>query len=427
MVTLKRGENYMEDYVIGVDIGSSKVCAAAGKRDKYGQAKIIGVTSAECHGMKNGIIIDIDSTAESITNCITRLESIVDTNIKNFYISLPGRIGTLISSQGMVAISSDDNEITKKDVNRVKRATQIINVPNDKEIVDIIPKEYIVDGYSNIKDPIGMSGNRMELDAYLVLAETTIVNNLLKTVQKVGYNILGVVFAPMADAKAALKEEEMNQGSALINVGADSMDISIYKDGILTKTDNISIGGNSITNDISICLKIPFSEAEKLKIKYGVIGKNNLDLEGQIKVNIGYNNDITINPETLTKVVEARVEELLILIQKKLKESGQFQDISNIVIVGGGLSLIKGIEEFGKYIFNKSFRIGSPEYVGAANPIYVSSVGVVKSLITPMKIQNANLKNKEAAITKEDTSHYKVENEGKGVLLKIKEFLTEFF
>ena len=121
------------------------------------------------------------------------------------------------------------------------------------------------------------------------------------------------------------------------------------------------------------------------------------------------------------------MEELLILIQKKLKESGQFQDISNIVIVGGGLSLIKGIEEFGKYIFNKSFRIGSPEYVGAANPIYVSSVGVVKSLITPMKIQNANLKNKEAAITKEDTSHYKVENEGKGVLLKIKEFLTEFF
>ncbi len=258
MVTLKRGENYMEDYVIGVDIGSSKVCAAAGKRDKYGQAKIIGVTSAECHGMKNGIIIDIDSTAESITNCITRLESIVDTNIKNFYISLPGRIGTLISSQGMVAISSDDNEITKKDVNRVKRATQIINVPNDKEIVDIIPKEYIVDGYSNIKEPIGMSGNRMELDAYLVLAETTIVNNLLKTVQKAGYNILGVVFAPMADAKAALKEEEMNQGSALVNVGADSMDISIYKDGILAQTDTVSIGGNSITNDISICLKIPF-------------------------------------------------------------------------------------------------------------------------------------------------------------------------
>ncbi len=420
----------MEDYVIGVDIGSSKVCAAAGKRDKYGQAKIIGgVTSAECHGMKNGIIIDIDSTAESIKNCITRLESIVDTDIKSFYISLPGRIGTLISSQGMVAISSDENEITKKDVNRVKRATQIINVPNDKEIVDIIPKEYIVDGYNNIKDPIGMSGNRMELDAYLVLAETTVINNLLKTVQKAGYNILGgVVFAPIADAKAALKEEEINQGSALVDVGSDSMEISIYKDGILTKTDNISIGGNSITNDISICLKIPFSEAEKLKIKYGVIGKNNLDLDGQIKVNIGYNNDITINSETLTKVVEARVEELLILVQKKLKQSGQFEDISNIVIVGGGLSLIKGIEEFGKYIFNKSFRVGSPEYVGgAANPIYVSSVGVVKSLITPVKIQNDNLKNKEAAITKEDTSHYKDENEGKGVFLKIKEFLTEFF
>lgn len=161
-----------------------------------------------------------------------------------------------------------------------------------------------------------MSGNRMELDAYLVLAETTIVNNLLKTVQKAGYNILGVVFAPMADAKAALKEEEMNQGSALVNVGADSMDISIYKDGILAQTNTVSIGGNSITNDISICLKIPFSEAEKLKIKYGVIGENNLDLEGQIKVNIGYNNDITINAETLTKVVEARVEELLVLIQK---------------------------------------------------------------------------------------------------------------
>ncbi|EJO5348054.1 cell division protein FtsA [Clostridium botulinum] len=417
----------MEDYIVGVDIGSSKVCAAAGKPDKYGKVKIIGVTSAECHGMKNGIIIDIDSAAEAIKNCITRLESIVDTNIKSFYISLPGRIGTLMSSQGMVAISSDDNEITKKDVNRVKRATQIINIPNDKEIVDIIPKEYIVDGYNNIKDPIGMSGNRMELDAYLVLSETTIVNNLLKTVEKAGYNILGVVFAPIADAKVALKKEEMKQGTALVNVGADSMDISVYKDDILIKTYNISIGGNSITNDISICLKIPFSEAEKLKIKYGIIGKNNFDLEGPIKVNIGYNNDITINPETLRRIVEARVEELLILIQKKLKESDEFKEISNVVIVGGGLSLIKGIEEFGKYIFNRNFRIGSSEYVGAANPIYVSSVGVVKSLINPIKSQSNNLKNKETAITNEDTSQYKRENQGKGVILKIKEFLTEFF
>lgn len=417
----------MEDYVIGLDIGSSKVCAAAGKYDKYGQLKIIGVTSAQCGGMKNGIIIDIDSTARSIKNCVRKLEGMVDIEIKSFYISLPGKIGTLISNQGMVAISSEDNEIRKKDVDRVKRATQIVTIPEHKEIVDIIPKQYIVDGYDNIKDPIGMSGNRMELDAHLVLAESTIVNNLVKTVQKAGYSILGVVFGPIADSKAVLKEEEMEQGCALVNIGADSMDISIYKNGILNKTDYISIGGNSITNDISICLKIPFSEAEKLKLKYGIVGKNNLELEDKIKVNIGYNNDIIINSETLINIIEARVEELLILIEKKLKESGQYDEVSSIVIVGGGLSLIKGIEEFGKYIFNKTFRIGTPEYVGAANPVYASSVGAIKSIMNPINIEKINLKNREAAITKEDTSEYKKKNGEKGVIFKIKEFLTEFF
>lgn len=418
----------MDDYIVGLDIGSSKICASVGKYNKYGQLQIKGVTFVTCNGMKNGIIIDIDSTAKAIKECITRLETMVDININGFYISIPNRIASLVSSEGIVAVASENGEITKKDVKRVINASKIMKVPSDKEIIGVIPKQYIIDGYDKIKDPVGMSASRLEVEAYVILAESSVINNLLKSVEKSGYKILGMVFQPIADAKAVLITEEMDLGCALINVGGDSIDMSIYRGGKITHIDYIPLGGNNITNDISICLKIPFSEAEKLKIKYAAVGKNKFSLEEQIKVNLGHSETIKVDSNILMEVIEARVEELLLLLKKKLRESGHYEEISSIVIVGGGLPLIKGIEDFGREVFSKPFRVGTPEYVGAANPIYVSSVGVVKDVFSTMQNKSFDLKQKETAITYEDIlDNDKEERREKGVLSKIKEFLTEFF
>ncbi|GAA0734606.1 cell division protein FtsA [Clostridium oceanicum] len=417
----------MNEYIVGVDIGSSKICAAAGKYDKYGKLQIRGITSVSYSGMKNGVIVDMDNTANAIKNCIKQLEGMVDTQVLGFYISLPSRIGTLVSNRGVVAVASDDREISQKDVKRVINAAKIVKVPTDKEIIGVIPKQYIIDGYDKIKDPVGMSASRLEVDSYVILAESTVISNLFKTVEKAGYEVLGMVFQPMADAEVVLKKEEMDLGCALVNIGADSIDISIYKDEKLSYTSCINIGGNSITNDIAICLKLPFSEAEKLKIKYGIIGIDNLELKDSIKVNLGYNNVIKINSSMLLDVIEARAEELLKLIMKNLKESGQYSQISGIVIAGGGLATIKGIEELGEYVFKKPVRVGTPDYVGAINPAYVSAVGTVRDVLNTMKANKSNNNvEDEAAVACEETSK-KTSSKQKGPIIKIKEFLTEFF
>ena len=261
----------MSGYIIGIDIGSSNICAAAGKVDRVGKMQILGITSSDCNGVKKGIVVDIDKTSESIKNCINSLERMIDIKINEAYISLPGGISELMWNKGVIAVSSEDREIRYNDVKRVLKAAKIITIPNDKEVIGVIPEQYIIDGYDNIKDPIGMNGLRLEVDAQIILARSTIINNIFKSVNKAGIKVLGIVFQPIAISQVVLKEEEIQRGVALVDVGSESINIYIYEGGILRSISTIALGGNIITNDISVCLKLPFSEAEKLKIKYGSV------------------------------------------------------------------------------------------------------------------------------------------------------------
>ncbi len=423
----------MDEYIIGIDIGSSKVRAAAGKVDKHGKMQIMGITSAKCSGVKKGIVIDIDNTSEAVKECITALERMVDIKIKEAYISLPGGISELLWNKGVVAVSSEDREIKESDVKRVLKASKIVTIPSDKEIIGVIPEQYIIDGYDKIKDPIGMSGLRLEVDAQIILAETTVVNNLFKSVIKAEVKVLGVVFQPLAISQAVLKDDEIQRGVAVVDMGAECTNIYVYEGGNLASIGTAALGGNIITNDISVCLKIPFLEAENLKIKHASVGEDNVNYNIKIEINADYNNKVQVDNYMLKQIVEARVEELLCIIEEKLKSSEYYEKVSGIVIVGGGLGLIKGIEDFSKNIIKKPIRIGTPGYVGAASPLYACTVGIVKDISYTVKDNNflSKTENQSESTHKEwnkskDKKEISNENNN-GIVLKIKEFFTDFF
>lgn len=426
----------MSEYIVGIDIGSSKVCAAAGKQDKFGKLQIIGATFAKCNGVKKGIVVDIDKTSESIKECIRQLEGMIDSTITEAYISFPGVISELVLNKGIVAVSSEDREIQESDVKRVIKASKIITIQSEKEIIGVIPNQYIIDGYDKIKDPIGMSGLRLELDAQLVIAQSTVVNNLFKGLNNAGIKVKGVIFQPIAESEVVLSHEEIEMGVALIDIGADTSNISLFKDGNIVYNHHISLGGNAITNDISLCLKIPYSQAEFLKNKYGLKGhdQNNNTL---VQVKADFNNAIKVDLDILKQIIEARVEEILMLIDKKLKTSDYYDDITGIVIVGGGISLFDGIEEYGKNILEKPFRIGNIPYSDPNNQLYASAAGVIQDVCSNMKLRSVS----EEPITAKKKSEWvkKIVNddddydddyskdENSGLISKIKNFFTEFF
>ncbi len=424
----------MNEYIVGIDIGSYNICAAAGKIDKHSEVQIMGITSSNCSGVKRGIVVDIDNTSESIKKCISSLERMVDTKVTGAYISLSGGISELVWNKGVVAVSSEDREIKRNDVKRVLKASKIINIPNDKEIIGVIPQQYIIDGYDKIKDPIGMCGLRLEVDSQIILAQSTVVNNIFKSVNKAGIKVLGVVFEPIAISSVVLKEEEIQRGIALVDTGSDSINIYIYKGGNLRSISTLPLGGSIITNDIAVCLKIPVSEAEKLKIKYGSVAADSLRDNFKIEVNANYNNKVKVDCNVLNQVIEARVEELFSLINKEISTSEYYNELSGIVIVGGGMALINGIEEFGRNILGKLVRIGIPRYIGAASPLYATAVGIVKDVSNSMKLKNAidvdsskndNLPDYKKII--EDEEETENGNRTNGFISKIKDFFTDFF
>lgn len=418
----------MNEYIIGIDVGSSKICAAAGKFDKNGNIQIVGVTSIKCNGIKKGIVVDIDSTSESIKNCIFQLEGIIDYKIDEVFISLPVCISEIIDNKGVVAVSSEDREIKKSDVERVLKAAKIITVNSDKEIIGLIPEQYIVDGFDRIKDPIGMSGLRLEVDAKVILAQTTVINNLFKSINKANIKVKGIVYEPLALSEVLIEKEEKEIGTAIIDAGAETIDISIFKNGVIKFAAAIPYGGNIITNDISVCLKLPFSEAEKIKLKYGDIKNDNNISNNKISVNASYNNVVEIDQNLLIEIINARVEELLSIINDKIIQSGYKNEISGVTITGGAISFMTNIDVLAEKVLDKPVRIGVPQFVGSSNPMYSCGIGIVKEASDSFK--NSYLTNKSNEKKSKDVWNDEDldEEEGKGgFLAKIKEFFTEFF
>ncbi len=407
----------MNDYIVGIDVGSSKVSGAVGKLDKQGKLQILAVASEICTGIKKTLVIDIDAVSKAISGCVEQLERIIGEEIKHVYISLPGGICDLINNIGVIAISSKDHEIDENDINRVQESAKIISIASEKIIIGLIPQQYIIDGTNVVKDPLGMSGTRLELKAQVITAQANLVSNLFKCVTKAGLALEGITLQPIAEAQVVLKNEERKAGAAIIDIGADTMELSIFKDGDLRYNEIVPFGGNSITKDISLCLKISYEEAEEMKLKYG---SYKMSEQGQNeKIKLADNSEVAYNQ--LRDIIEARIEELLYIARAKLAEEEFWGGVSNVVITGGGISFFRGIAAMSKDILNRPVRIGIPQVAGTASPVHAASVGIVHEIAKAVKIPNMQNRNDEYYSNHENG---KRKNE---IFVKIKNFLSDFF
>ncbi|HHV74095.1 MAG TPA: cell division protein FtsA [Thermoanaerobacterium sp.] len=407
----------MNEIITGIDIGTSKVCTIIGQCDKNGELRIIGIGMYPCNGMKKGVVVDIETTAFSIKKSVEQAERMANQKVTSVYIKIPGGLTEIYRNRGLVAVTRDDKEITAQDVERVLQAAKIMALPSDKQIIELIPIEYIVDGYGEIKDPVGMAGIRLEVDAAIVTGSLTAVQNMEKCVKKAGYTMSGIIVEPLATAEAILTKDERELGAALIDIGAGVTDIAVFKSGNLIYTGMIPVGGNHITNDLSIGLKISFEEAEIIKKKYGSVVK--VENDETVKIaNIANHSSQDTRLNDIIDIIEARVNEILTMVYDEMRSSNVLDQIStNIVITGGGISFIKGSLDLAESILGKNVRLGLPNAIGVSTPVYSTAVGIVKYVFANRKY----LYKKQVEVPKER------DQKKSGVLSKIKDWFNDFW
>lgn len=416
----------MGKHIVGIDISSSKVCGVVGKVDKDSGIQILGITTSKCSGIRNGMVVDTNSVSYAVTSVVKALENIVSMSIKDAYLSIPISLCELTKNRRAVSISSPNKEIQISDFKNVLDAVRLLPVEPNIEVVAVEPEMFIVDGMSNITNPVGMVGEQLTVEAQVVTAPSAMIEGYKKALNRAGVGVSGIVVNSLGIYKDIIEEDEIDNGVALIDIGAEVIETSVYKNNRILNVFSVGLGGETITNDISICLKVPREDAENLKIKCSNLIKDKALQNYRVKVNsITGNGSIDINYDTLVEIIGERVKELLSIIKKKLVEDGNYKDISSFVIVGGGAALFRDITVVAVEIFGKPVRVGSPSYVGAANPIYSTATGIIKEVVLRNKISNELVEKAETSALTTNSRH-----EGKEKITfssKIKEFLAEFF
>jgi cell division protein FtsA len=361
--------------VASLDLGSSKVCCMIGEITRAQEIDILGYGIAASSGIKKGMITNIDQVVQSIGQAIQQAEQMSSTKITSAVVGISGANITLLNNRGVVAIPRNEKEITPQDVDRVLQASKIMAIPYDREIIDIIPREFSVDGCDDIKDPVGMVGTRLEVSACIVTGLVTAVQNIVRCVQKAGLDIEGLVIKPLASAQVLLTEDEINMGVLLLDVGAGSTEVAVFQEGSIQSYDLIPIGGDFITNDIAIGLRIPFVQAEDIKRRYACCHKGVASDKSDIEIqSIGETAVKKISQKELAAIVEPRVQEILSYIYESMKNLNIRSILpAGAVLTGGGLIHIKGSLEMAQQILGMPVR---PGFHGAFNNDQTFTVGL---------------------------------------------------
>lgn len=365
------------DYIVSLDIGTSKVRVIIGELDN-GSINILGVGTSDSEGIKKGAIVDIDLTVKSIRQAVENAERMVGVPIDQVFAGISGNHIKLQPSQGVVAVSSPDREIGEEDIIRVIEASKVVAIPPEREIIDVVPKQFIVDGLSDITDPRGMIGVRLEMEGTIITGSKTIIHNLVRCIERAGLSIAGIFLQPLAASTLALSKDEMQMGCALIDIGGGQTNISIFENGSLVDAFVIPIGGEYITNDIAIGLKTSSDIAEKIKIKHGCALIDQAVKEEVFTVpRIGSNLHKEFNQVDLAHIIEPRLEEMLEIIHQEIIRAG-YHSIPGGYVLIGGVSATQGIVELAREVLQNSVRISAPDYLGVREPQYTTGVGIIK-------------------------------------------------
>lgn len=375
MASGERGE-----LIVGLDIGTTKICAVVGEVHE-GRVDIIGIGRHPSVGLRRGVVVNIESTVESIRQAVEEAERMAGCDIGTVYVGIAGSHIKGFNSHGLIAIKHP--EIRQDDIDRVVDAARAVPIPPDQEIIHVLPQEFMVDGQPDIQDPIGMTGVRLEADVHIVTGSVTAVHNIIKCCNRAGLEVADVVLEPLASAEAVLTKEEMELGVGLLDIGGGTSDLAVFSDGTIKHTFVLGLGGHNLTNDLSVGLRTPVKEAERLKEEYGCALASMIDKDQIIEVpSVGGRKSRKLSRRVMGEILEPRVEEMLTLINQELAES-HFKEVANSgMVLTGGTSLLTNMEDLAEQIFDLPVRIGYPENVGGVaevvnSPQWATGVGLV--------------------------------------------------
>ncbi len=367
--------------VVGLDIGTSKVVAIVGEIQLDGSIEIVGIGSHISRGLKKGVVVNIESTVQSIQRAIEEAELMAGCEIKSVYAGIAGSHIRGLNSNGIVAIK--DHEVTPHDVDRVIDAARAVAIPADQKILHILPQEFIIDDQDGIREPVGMSGVRLEAKVHMVTGAVSAAQNIVKCVERCGLEVDDLILEQLASSYAVLKQDEKDLGVCLVDIGGGTTDIAVFTEGSIRHTAVIPIAGDQVTNDIAVALRTPTQHAEEIKIRYACALTQLAATDESIEVpSIGDRPPRRLSRQTLAEVVEPRYEELLSLVQAELRRSG-FEDlIAAGVVLTGGSSKMEGLVELAEEVFHMPVRLGYPQHVSGlsdvvSNPIYATGVGLL--------------------------------------------------
>jgi len=369
-----------EDLIVGLDIGTTKICAVVAEPTASG-VDVIGIGTHPSRGLRKGVVVDIDATVDSIKHAVEEAELMADCEISSVYAGIAGGHIEGFNSHGIVAVK--DREVTDNDVRRVIDAAKAVAIPMDREVIHVIPQEYIIDDQDGIREPLGMSGVRLEAKIHIVTAAVTSAQNIVKCANKAGLNVVDIVLEPLASAEAVLADDERDLGVCLIDIGGGTTDIAVFADGAIKHTCVLGLGGYHVTNDIAVGLRTPFDEAERIKKRFGAASARLLGSDDVITVpSVGGRRPREVSRKILCEIIEPRIDEILTLSRQEIVKAGLEDKIPSGLVLTGGCAALAGIGELAEEIFEAPVRIGQPWRVGGLqdvvrSPMYATGVGLV--------------------------------------------------
>ncbi len=370
-----------KNLIVGLDIGTSKIVAIVAEVLPEGRLEIIGMGQAPSRGLKKGVVVNIESTVNAIQRALEEAELMADCKIREVYTGIAGSHIKSINSHGMVAIK--DKEVSQSDVDRVIETARAVNIPTDQQVLHILTQEFVIDGQEDVREPLGMSGVRLEVKVHIVTGAISAAQNIVKCVRRCGLEVRDLILQPLASSMAVLSEDEKELGVCLVDIGGGTTDIAVFTDGAIRHTSVIPIAGDQITNDVAMALRTPTADAEDLKVKYGCALRQLAGAKDMIEViGVGDRPARQLSRQTLAEVIEPRVEELYSLVQAELRRSGFEELLSSGIVITGGSSAMDGMVELGEEVFHMPVRLGMPQYVGGLaevvrNPRFATGVGLL--------------------------------------------------
>ncbi len=370
-----------KNLIVGLDIGTSKIVTIVAELLPEGTLKVIGLGQHVSRGLKKGVVVNIDSTMQAIQRSIEEAELMADCKINTVFTGIAGNHIKSLNSHGMVKIK--DAEVSQMDVDRVVETARAVALPADQQILHILTQEFIIDGQDDVREPLGMSGMKLEVKVHIVTGAVAAAQNIVKCIKRCGLEVSDLILQPLASSIAVLTEDEKELGVCLVDIGGGTTDIAVFKNGSIRHTAVIAVAGDQMTNDIAVAFRTPTQSAEDIKIKHGCALRQLADAREVVEVpGVDGRDARQLSIQTLAEVIEPRVVELYELVLQELRRSGMEEMIASGIVITGGSAMMRGMMELGEEIFHMPVRMGMPRYVGGlsevvSNPRYATGVGLI--------------------------------------------------